>query len=336
MSRQKQEKIRTYKCDKCELCQSIGINIHQDLEESIGLVSGNWNLKQCTNYNCKFVWVDPFPVEEDIEKLYPFSYYTGEVTTNVTTTQSNNLLKLTYQFLANKMQLNQELERMYYLYLDKVKPGKLLEVGCGNGKRLAKFKELGWEVQGQDLSPHSAVVTSNNYQIPVYAGSLETASFEENYFDAIIINHVIEHVVDPVSLLAKCYQILKPNGVVMVITPNIHSHGHQIFQQDWMALDPPRHLHLFSAQTLGIVAAKAGFSKYETWTSSANAGFFALVSLYYRKYGYHQGQLNYSEKKDKFFNLISKWFQIQAKLVNLVQKNSGDECILKAMKSNEL
>jgi hypothetical protein len=45
-----------------------------------------------------------------------------------------------------------------------------------------------------------------------------------------------------------------------MITPNVASLGHRLFKRDWIHLDPPRHLHLFTCRSLAVLAERAGFS----------------------------------------------------------------------------
>jgi SAM-dependent methyltransferase len=73
------------------------------------------------------------------------------------------------------------------------------------------------------------------------------------------MNHVIEHVHDPVSMLKECHRILKEGGRLVAITPNIRSWGHRIYQRAWRGLEPPRHLQIFSRPSLTASAVQAGF-----------------------------------------------------------------------------
>jgi SAM-dependent methyltransferase len=89
-------------------------------------------------------------------------------------------------------------------------------------------------------------------------------------FDAIIINHVIEHVFDVVALSAECFRLLKVGGRVVIVTPNGESLGHQKFQKDWRGLEPPRHIHIFSANSLNTLLLKAGFAHIDVSSKAAS------------------------------------------------------------------
>jgi SAM-dependent methyltransferase len=65
---------------------------------------------------------------------------------------------------------------------------------------------------------------------------------------------------NPVSLLRECGRILRPDGKVVIITPNTESLGHKWFGPSWRGLEPPRHLHIFNSIALRRVAEEVGLS----------------------------------------------------------------------------
>ncbi len=97
--------------------------------------------------------------------------------------------------------------------------------------------------------------------LPVHLGPLESLPGAAGPFDAVVMSHVIEHVPDPVALLRHAAAILPPGGILVAITPNVSSISHRRFRDSWLALDPPRHLHLFSPDTLQNTAQAAVFWK---------------------------------------------------------------------------
>jgi hypothetical protein len=52
-----------------------------------------------------------------------------------------------------------------------------------------------------------------------------------------------------------------------MITPNVASLGHRLFKRDWIHLDPPRHLHLFTCRSLAVLAERAGFRVEKLFTT---------------------------------------------------------------------
>jgi SAM-dependent methyltransferase len=135
----------------------------------------------------------------------------------------------------------------------------MLDVGCGNGAFLAQMRDYGWNVVGLDFDPN-AVAAARTIGIEATCGALEMSTYPPESFDAVCLNHVIEHLYNPVETLHICRQILKPGGYLYVATPNIKSAGHARHQQFWRGLEPPRHLTLFSPDALTHAFELAGFN----------------------------------------------------------------------------
>lgn len=145
--------------------------------------------------------------------------------------------------------------------------GRLLEIGCGDGSYLALMKMLGWTVCGIEPDPVAADVAISTAGCVVHVGVIEDAPFEPGSFDAVVTNHVIEHVYDPRSFVASAARVLAKDGVMAVRTPNFQSLGHRMFGADLYSLDPPRHLCLFTPASIREVFEKSGqFRNIETST----------------------------------------------------------------------
>lgn len=324
--------IRASQCPTCYLCGARGILLYEDLQDRLFMASGTWNFRRCSNSECRFVWLDPMPIQTDLWKIYQ-TYYTHHKD-HVKKKQPLHLrllrwnIRLIYSLLKRITLLRRERNKINLMYLESVKPGKLLEVGCGNGQRLFKLRKLGWIVVGQEVDPKSASQAQDSHGMEVHVGELANISFRDTFFDAIVMNHVIEHVHSPDKLLSECYRILKPGGILIVTTPNIDSLGHRHFKSHWMALDPLRHLHLFSQGTLQKVAIAGGFINSVVWTTSARTYSTAIGSLDIKRNGKHdmmaQPMLN--------TEIRAMLFQLLARLTYIYQPDSGDECVLKGVK----
>jgi SAM-dependent methyltransferase len=144
--------------------------------------------------------------------------------------------------------------------------------------------QLGWEVVGVEPDEEAVEVARQHYGLEVHQGTLERASVPRNSFDAVTLNHVIEHVHDPIGLLNACGQVLKSTGRLMVVTPNIDSLGHRWFRRAWLHLDAPRHLLLFSPRTLRESARRAGLQVQEVRTTARVAGGAWYMSRLLQRY----------------------------------------------------
>lgn len=257
--------IRTCACPECYLCGSQGKLLYQDLTDRLFGTLGKWGFSQCSNAECGLVWLNPKPLEADIGIAYQ-NYYTHHENAK----PEPLIFRIISAALGRMSGYRRHARRVHFMTLDHQPPGKLLEVGCGSGHFLAKMKARGWVVEGVDFDPRAVDYAHTTYNIKVHHGSLESAEYPDSTFDVVAMNHVIEHVFDPIDLLQEARRVLKPGGKVVVVTPNIASMGHQRFGQAWRDLDPPRHLHLFSPRTLLECAKRAGFEQYQVWTTAAN------------------------------------------------------------------
>ena len=328
-----EKQIRANDCPDCYLCQAEGKLLYSNLSDRIFNAPGNWNLKQCSNPICSLVWLDPMPLASEIGKAYE-TYCTHD--SPEATAKKNGLrplIRSAYRavWLASfsVLGVKQEKVSLDRLYLTQ-ESGRLLEVGCGAGKYLNRMKQIGWEVEGVDFDPKVAETVANRYGIKIHTGTLESVSYPDKSFDAVTMNHVIEHVPDPVALLKECHRILKPGGYLVVVTPNIASWGHQQFGSSWLHLDPPRHLFLFSQDTLKHCAGKVGFEKMRTLTTSIRAANCFAGSLEIQKLG--RNLIMNPKKSNLFRGMI---LQIYSILFNNY-RNSGEEAVLITQRTGDV
>lgn len=176
--------------------------------------------------------------------------------------------------------LKTQLERGYrHLPRLPIGGGTLLDIGCGDGSFLQVAQTCGWDVIGIDPDP-KVVANCRSQGWNVLQGDIEQFYDKERLFDVITMNHVIEHVHDPLAVLKACHRLLKPGGQLWLETPNIDSFGHLQYGRNWRGLEPPRHLLLFNQRSLLTALLAAGFTSVErkggknqlpwiTWASEA-------------------------------------------------------------------
>lgn len=291
---QTENKMDTRSVPECYLCGSKGIPLYEALQDRILDSPGEWDIKKCSNTYCGLIWLDPSPTEEDIGKAYQ-SYYTHQGPGESPGWRKFLLrtgLKAAAQFLLWIMAISKEQDQLASMYLNDLKPGRLLEVGCGSGKFLNQMRSKGWLVEGVDLDSQAIEAARANYGVNVYNGRIEEMNYPSDSFDAVTMNHVIEHVHDPIALLRECHRILKPGGYLVIVTPNFNSWGHRKFGCHWRDLDPPRHLYLFSQKLLRECASRAGFKDSKTKTVPVNAWRANTGSLYIKATGKYSTEMS--------------------------------------------
>ena len=138
--------------------------------------------------------------------------------------------------------------------------GKMLDVGCSGGQFLSVFDSKKWERQGVEIDKDAAEFAKSEYDIPVSIGYFPEISFEEK-FDLVVIRGVIEHFSDPISVLKKCAEVLKPNGFLFITaTPVGNSFAFDVYREKWHLFTPLAHIHFFTVDLLSRVLKTFGMS----------------------------------------------------------------------------
>ena len=138
--------------------------------------------------------------------------------------------------------------------------GRMLDVGCGNGRFLTGMRSLGWSVAGVEFS-EAGVKAARLSDLPVHHGDLASARFPDDSFDLITARHVIEHIPEQHLFMAELVRILRPGGRLVIETPCSTALGRQWFGTRWYANDIPRHLLLLSPANLERPGACHGLRK---------------------------------------------------------------------------
>ncbi len=99
--------------------------------------------------------------------------------------------------------------------------GNFFSVGCGNGIEIEIAKKRGWKCDGYEINQELARQISKRYDVIVYSGSFTELKLKKNHYECLYVNHVIEHTKEPGNYLRKIYDILKPDGILFIATPNI-------------------------------------------------------------------------------------------------------------------
>lgn len=138
----------------------------------------------------------------------------------------------------------------------------LLDIGCGSGALLSLANDRSWDCFGtesraevaRDLAP---------YGIKVFIGDLDNSELRNKQFDLIHMNHVLEHVTDPIAVLSSIRQLLSRDGLAIVEVPNEFNAFSQRVRQS-MVMDGSsltsyfQHEWFFSPRTLKFACEKSG------------------------------------------------------------------------------
>lgn len=269
----------------CPVCGSETRSIlHRGMSDCVfGTAPGRWDLWRCAE--CASGYLDPRPTPQTIGLAYA-DYFTHSADDRRFIRRAGRmrafLLDLINGYQNRRYSLSWSPSSRFGRWLLPLLPslraaadcecrhlpklpvggGRLLDVGCGNGAFLALARQTGWEVQGLDFD-QGAVNAARSRGLDVRHGGIELLADVSNAYDVVTLSHVVEHVHDPITLLANIQRLLKPGGRLWLKTPNLASVGANEFGSDWRDMDPPRHLVLFNRGSLQSALRRAGFSAIE-------------------------------------------------------------------------
>ena len=96
--------------------------------------------------------------------------------------------------------------------------GRVLDIGCGTGALLDQLKTCSAELWGLDVSPEALKYCALRGHANLVAGDAVKTPFRAGYFDVVTAIGLIEHLDDDVGFLLEAKRLLKPNGVLVLLT----------------------------------------------------------------------------------------------------------------------
>lgn len=145
----------------------------------------------------------------------------------------------------------------------------ILDIGCAGGQKLSILRDaLDLETVGIEPNEAAAQKARDLYNLEVYTDTFPTTKLSDRHFDVIYINHVVEHVPNPLKFLNDIFRALAPDGIVVGETENLDCPSFQLFGRYWALLHLPFHLFFFNRETLNnlFTASKFGQATLETLT----------------------------------------------------------------------
>lgn len=144
----------------------------------------------------------------------------------------------------------------------------VLDIGCGTGQFAKAVADVaGAEVWGVELNADAAKQAATQLH-KVLSGSIESQLplLPDNYFDCICMNDVIEHLVDPWTVLRAVAVKLKSDGVLVASIPNVRHYKNLsgvLFDADWRytesGLLDKTHLRFFTPKSMQRLFNETGY-----------------------------------------------------------------------------
>jgi SAM-dependent methyltransferase len=224
----------------CNLCGS------QTFEKI--LTKDGFDVVECAD--CGLIFVANPPTDADRARLY--SFQTGY---HATLSKDDGAIA----------QHEREASSNLSLLLRHARSGRLLDIGCSTGLFLKAARDAGWLGQGLEYSPDSARIASQVHGLDVKCGELTGDTYAPGSFDVVTMWDVIEHLPDPSAAIRILANVIAPDGLLVLKTPNADGLYPRASRRlakllgFWGHAEPPGHLYQFSESTLRRLVCRAGF-----------------------------------------------------------------------------
>ncbi len=243
---------------KCPICSNKNIKYLFSQGDKRTKMPGVFEIFHCNNCQTKFISPpinlsdyyksDYFIDFQDSENL--FFRIKGKIIGEKYRTTKNIISKKIFNFLGK------------FISALPSKVGKILDFGCSCGEILHMLKKSGFDVYGMDISEIAVGKCHGHGLNNVFLGVEKDINiYPDDFFDSIRASHVIEHMVDPKIFIELANKKLKKGGELIIQTPNINSLGILFGKHTKYYYDIPRHIMLFSSNSIRYLLKKNGFSK---------------------------------------------------------------------------
>lgn len=228
-----------------------------------------------------------------------------------------NSVDINYVHQIRERLLNSE--RLLKNFYNLMPGATLLDIGCSCGFLLKVAKEkYGLKVYGIEPSKWAVEFGSNNFGLEIKQGFIEEINFQKEFFNAVVMADVIEHLENPKEVLYKIYELLKPKGELLILTPDIGSFAAKLTGKYWWGI-LDGHIFYFTRKTLRKLLEDCGFE-------------IVLFKSFGRTFLIKDWLLKISQYSQFFYRLarkISKLVKIESIPIYL---NLGDQMICLAVK----
>ena len=237
----------------CFLCGSpLEVTMTGVTDNRLG-TPGAYEIHGCVR--CGLEQTFPVPTLEELKELYETHYnFGGERGTLYTRSRERFLFSFLYRLWTRI-----DDDGAFYRRTGK---GRLLDVGCNEGRGLRIYARNGFHAEGLDLNEAAAAV-AREAGLTVHTRLLEEFHPEALY-DVVVLSNVMEHALDPRQMLVEAHRILGNGGQVWISCPNSESWLRRVFGKSWINWHVPFHTFHFSSKVLRRLLAETGYTGVET------------------------------------------------------------------------
>lgn len=237
---------------RCVLCGGALVLVLDDVLDTRFGVPGRFSIRRCRS--CGLEQTLPRPSLPDLIQLYEAHYNFGEVTGGA----YRGLRRLLYSPSLYRLWLAIDGDISFHARRGS---GRLLDIGCNEGRGLPMYVLGGFEVEGLEPNRRAAAAAAASGFV-VHA--VDLLDFEaERPYDVAVLSNVLEHFLEPKAALRAVHRLLRPGGEVWISCPNNASWLRHFAGPAWINWHVPFHIVHFSRTTLRRALEETGFEIVE-------------------------------------------------------------------------
>jgi 2-polyprenyl-3-methyl-5-hydroxy-6-metoxy-1,4-benzoquinol methylase len=236
----------------CLLCRGPLEECASGLFDTRFGIEGRYEVRRCVR--CTLEQLFPLPSPAELKDFYESHYnFGGEGNTLYTRLRERFLFSFFYRLW---MRVDGDIS--FHLQRG---AGRLLDIGCNEGRGLPIHARNGFQVEGLELNETAAAVARKT-GFGVHTDLLEKF-YPKVPYDVAVLSNVLEHSLNPRQMLLDIHRILASGGQVWISCPNSLSWLRSVFGRSWINWHVPFHISHFNPETLRRLLADAGYVRVE-------------------------------------------------------------------------
>jgi 2-polyprenyl-3-methyl-5-hydroxy-6-metoxy-1,4-benzoquinol methylase len=201
---------------------------------------------------CQCTYVNPVPTSELLYRFYDkfesLQYFYEEILL-----PTKNERKKIFKERVNKLGN----------FVDK--GASILEIGSSIGFFVGESLAQGYKISGVEPNTKLVNYVREKFRVEIYQGLFEDVVINDK-FDVVVMWEVIEHIVDPITVLKKASNVLNHKGIFVATLPNYGGVEYRVVGKEHEMIEAPSHINYFNLDNIAKLLDRAGFRLIHTST----------------------------------------------------------------------